>query len=35
MWKVHRECAEDAQRVDFMLIRFLNANDLIGCGGDP
>ena len=33
--KVHRRYMEGAQRVDFMLIRFLKANDLIGCGWDP
>ena len=29
--RVCRGCAEGVQRADFMLIRFLNGNDLIGC----
>ena len=33
--RVCRGCAEGVQRADFMLIRFLNGNDLIGCSGDP
>ena len=30
-WKVHRRCTEGAWEVH----RRCNANDLIGCGGDP
>ena len=32
MWPLQRGGGEKNQ--DFMLIRLLNANDLIGCGGD-
>ena len=42
VWKVHRRCMEGAWKVPgrcvegaWELHRRCNANDLIGCGGDP